>query len=122
LIFALKSEVIFICRTVQYFISAQTHRLGILCGGTGFEYANLAYDESNSNSSLEEVFLSFPPEDKSQQADLTKWETLSKLDKGSLVYRYYRMVPEFQIRSPFRTDVDFPGTVIREGEDPFWYQ
>ncbi len=67
--------------TVQY-IGSNSSTWYSPCG-TGFEYANLAYDESNSNSSLEEVFLSFPPEDKSQEADLTKWETLTKLDKGT---------------------------------------
>ncbi len=74
LIFGLKSELPYWLKLIE---------LVFYVGGTGFEYANLAYDESNSNSSLEEVFLSFPPEDKSQQADLTKWETLTKLDKGT---------------------------------------
>ncbi len=78
MIFALKSEIIFVYRTVN---RLKLIDLVFSVGGTGFEYANLAYDESNN--SLEEVFLSFPPEDKSQQADLTKWETLSKLDKGT---------------------------------------
>ena len=59
----------------------------------GFEYASLEYEEGRGSSleyeegrgsSLEETLLSFQPEEEMRhyQADLHKWQTLTKLDKG----------------------------------------
>ena len=59
----------------------------------GFEYASLEYEEGRGSSleyeegrgsSLEETLLSFQPEEevRQHQADLHKWQTLTKLDKG----------------------------------------